>query len=158
MTEDRPVCFFIFIHDGASEQPAVSRCCRQMAVVLIKAQSTVSSAVNYPAYALVCYTAVKGRVVPVRTMKTNGGRRSIAPFVLSLRTKQTGVISFTSRPLYPQGKNPRHPLDKRLGGNQNRSGRLEKTQTSCTCRDSTRDRPTCGLIALAITLFPAAAP
>jgi hypothetical protein len=33
------------------------------------------------------------------------------------------VVSFTPRPLYPQGKNPRYPLDKRLGGPQSRSGR-----------------------------------
>jgi hypothetical protein len=25
------------------------------------------------------------------------------------------VVSFTPRPLYPQGKSPRHPLDRRLG-------------------------------------------
>jgi hypothetical protein len=26
------------------------------------------------------------------------------------------VVSFTLRPLYPQGKSPWHPLDRRLGG------------------------------------------
>jgi hypothetical protein len=26
------------------------------------------------------------------------------------------VVSFTVRPLYPQGKNPWYPLDRRLGG------------------------------------------
>jgi hypothetical protein len=26
------------------------------------------------------------------------------------------VVSFTSRPLYPQGKSPWYPLDRRLGG------------------------------------------
>jgi hypothetical protein len=31
--------------------------------------------------------------------------------------------NFTPRPLYPQGKNPWYPLDKRLGGPQSRSGR-----------------------------------
>jgi hypothetical protein len=30
---------------------------------------------------------------------------------------------FTPRPLYPQGKNHRYPLDRRLGGPQSRSGR-----------------------------------
>jgi hypothetical protein len=30
---------------------------------------------------------------------------------------------FTLRPLYPQGKSPRYPLDNRLGGPQSRSGR-----------------------------------
>jgi hypothetical protein len=33
------------------------------------------------------------------------------------------VVSFTLRPLYPQGKSRRYPLDRRLGGPQSRSGR-----------------------------------
>jgi hypothetical protein len=33
------------------------------------------------------------------------------------------VISFTPRTLYPQGKSPWYPLDRRLGGPQSRSGR-----------------------------------
>jgi hypothetical protein len=33
------------------------------------------------------------------------------------------VVSFTPRPLYPRGKSPRYPLDRRLGGPQSRSGR-----------------------------------
>jgi hypothetical protein len=33
------------------------------------------------------------------------------------------VVSFTPRPLYPRGKNPRYPSDRTLGGPQNRSGR-----------------------------------
>jgi hypothetical protein len=38
------------------------------------------------------------------------------------------VVSFTPRPLYPQGKSPWYPLERRLGGPQSRSGRdgLEK--------------------------------
>jgi len=32
------------------------------------------------------------------------------------------VVSFTPRPLYPQGKSPWYPLDRRLSGSQNRSG------------------------------------
>jgi hypothetical protein len=36
------------------------------------------------------------------------------------------VVSFTTRPLYPQGKNPWYPLDRGLGGPQNRSGRSGK--------------------------------
>jgi hypothetical protein len=31
------------------------------------------------------------------------------------------VVSFTPRPLYPSGKNPWYPLDRRLGRPQNRS-------------------------------------
>jgi hypothetical protein len=32
------------------------------------------------------------------------------------------VVSFTTRPLYLQGKSPWYPLDRRLGGPQSRSG------------------------------------
>jgi hypothetical protein len=32
------------------------------------------------------------------------------------------VVSFTPRPLYPQGKSPWYSLDRRLGGPQSRSG------------------------------------
>jgi hypothetical protein len=33
------------------------------------------------------------------------------------------VVSFTTRPLYSQGKSSWYPLDRRLGGPQSRSGR-----------------------------------
>jgi hypothetical protein len=33
------------------------------------------------------------------------------------------VVSFTPRSLYPQGKSPCYPLDRRLGGPQSRSER-----------------------------------
>jgi len=33
------------------------------------------------------------------------------------------VVSFTPRPLYPQGNSPWYPLDRRLGGPQRSSGR-----------------------------------
>jgi hypothetical protein len=32
------------------------------------------------------------------------------------------VVSFTPRPLYPQGKSSGYPLDRRLGGPKGRSG------------------------------------
>jgi hypothetical protein len=32
------------------------------------------------------------------------------------------VVSFTPRPLYPQGKSLRYPLDRKLGGLQSQSG------------------------------------
>jgi hypothetical protein len=34
------------------------------------------------------------------------------------------VVNFTPRPLYPRGKSPRYPLDRRLDGPQSRSGRF----------------------------------
>jgi hypothetical protein len=36
------------------------------------------------------------------------------------------VVSFTPRPLYPQGKSPWYPLDRKLSGPQRHSGRGEE--------------------------------
>jgi hypothetical protein len=38
-------------------------------------------------------------------------------------TRWSWVVGFTPLPLYHQGKSPWHPLDRRLGGPQSRSGR-----------------------------------
>jgi hypothetical protein len=38
----------------------------------------------------------------------------IAPRILNLVTRWRSVVSLTPRPLYPQSKNPRYPLDRRL--------------------------------------------
>jgi len=40
------------------------------------------------------------------------------------------AVSYTTRPLYPRGKSPRHPLDRRLGGPQRRSGRGGEEENS----------------------------
>jgi hypothetical protein len=37
-------------------------------------------------------------------------------------TRWRGVVSFTPRPLYPQGKSSWYPLDRRLVGIQSHSG------------------------------------
>jgi hypothetical protein len=47
----------------------------------------------------------------------------IDPRIPDLGTSWRWVVSFIPRPLYPRGKSPRYPLDRRLGGPQNRSGR-----------------------------------
>jgi hypothetical protein len=60
-------------------------------------------------------------------MKTYWGSGSIAPRILDLGTR---VVSFTHRPLYPQGKSPWYPLDRRLGGPQSRSGRGREEKNS----------------------------
>jgi hypothetical protein len=39
-------------------------------------------------------------------------------------------VSFAPRPLYPQGKSPWYPLDRRLGRPQSRSGRGGKEKNS----------------------------
>jgi hypothetical protein len=54
------------------------------------------------------------------------GERCIEPVFFDLGTSWRWVVSFTPRPLYPRGKSPRYPLDRRLGGPQGRSRRLEK--------------------------------
>jgi hypothetical protein len=47
----------------------------------------------------------------------------IAPRIIDIGSRWRWVVSFTPRPLYPQGKSPLYPLDRRLGGPQSRSGR-----------------------------------
>jgi len=42
------------------------------------------------------------------------------------------VVSFTSWPLYPQGKNPWYPLDRRLGGPQSNSECSDEEKNSQT--------------------------
>jgi hypothetical protein len=49
------------------------------------------------------------------------GSAGVAPRILDLGTRWRWVVSFTPRPLYPQGKCPFYPLDRRLGGPQSRS-------------------------------------
>jgi hypothetical protein len=51
------------------------------------------------------------------------GSEYIDQHFLHLGTSWRWVVSFTSLPLYPRGKSPRYPLDRRLEGLQNRSGR-----------------------------------
>jgi hypothetical protein len=61
------------------------------------------------------------------------GSGGIAPRILDLGTRQRWVVSFTSWSLYPQGKSPSYPLDRRLGGPQSRSGR------GCVSKNCTRE-------------------
>jgi hypothetical protein len=51
------------------------------------------------------------------------GSGCIDPNFLDLGTSWRWVVSFTLRSLYPMGKSPRYPLNRRLGGPQSRSGR-----------------------------------
>jgi hypothetical protein len=48
-------------------------------------------------------------------MKGCWGSGGIAPRILNLGTRWRWVVSFTPKPLYPQGKRPCYPLDRRLG-------------------------------------------
>jgi hypothetical protein len=51
------------------------------------------------------------------------GSGGIVPRILDFGTRWRWVVSFTTRPIYLQGKSPRYPLDRRLGGPQNQSRR-----------------------------------
>jgi hypothetical protein len=55
-------------------------------------------------------------------MKVYWGSEGIGPRILNIGTGWRWVVSFTPRPLYPQEKSPWYPLDRRLGGTQNRTG------------------------------------
>jgi hypothetical protein len=57
------------------------------------------------------------------TLKAYWGSGGIAPRILDLGTRWRWVASFTPWPLYPQGKSPWYPLDRRLGGPQSHFGR-----------------------------------
>jgi hypothetical protein len=58
------------------------------------------------------------------------GSGGIAPRIIDLGTIWRWVASFTPQPLYPQGKSPWYPLDRRLGGSQRRSGRGVEEENS----------------------------
>jgi hypothetical protein len=55
-------------------------------------------------------------------MKAYWGSGGIAARILDLGTRWRWAVSFTPRPLYPQGKSPWYPLDRRLGGTRSLSG------------------------------------
>jgi hypothetical protein len=50
------------------------------------------------------------------------GSGCIDPYFIDLSTSWRWVVSFTSRPLYPQGDRPWYRLDRRLSGPQSWSG------------------------------------
>jgi hypothetical protein len=51
------------------------------------------------------------------------GSGCVDPHFFDLGTSWRRVVRFMPRPLYPRGKNPLYPLDRKLGGPQNLSGR-----------------------------------
>jgi hypothetical protein len=55
-------------------------------------------------------------------MRTYGEWR-YSSIILDPGTRWRWVVGFTPRPLYPRGESPGYPLDRKLGGPQNRSGR-----------------------------------
>jgi hypothetical protein len=75
----------------------------------------------------------KDKVVPVPQLSTTPWRR-IGEWMYNsffdLSTRWRWVVNFTSRPLYPQGKSPWYPLNRRLGGPQSRSGSVDEEKNS----------------------------
>jgi hypothetical protein len=66
----------------------------------------------------------------------------IAPRILDLGTRWRWVVSFTSRPLYPQGKRLWYPFDRMLGGPQSRSERGgEEINSQPPAETQTTDNP-----------------
>jgi hypothetical protein len=66
--------------------------------------------------------ALRGENVS-RTNEGVWGNGCIDPHCLDLGTGWRWMVSFTPLPLYPRGKSPRYPLDRRLGWPQSQSGR-----------------------------------
>jgi hypothetical protein len=64
-------------------------------------------------------------------MKGYWGSGGIAPRILDLGTRWKWVVSFTPRPLYPQGRSPWYPFHRRLGGPQSRSGKVKGKLSLC---------------------------
>jgi hypothetical protein len=58
------------------------------------------------------------------------GSGRIAPRTLDFGTRWRWVVSFRPRTFYHQGKSPWYPLDRRLGGPHNQSGRGGKEKNS----------------------------
>jgi hypothetical protein len=63
-------------------------------------------------------------------MKAYWGSGFIASRIIDLGIRWRWVVSFTPRPLYPQGKSSWYPLDTKLGGPQSRSGRGDEEKNS----------------------------
>jgi hypothetical protein len=69
------------------------------------------------------------------------GSGGIAPLIPWPRHRRRWVVSFTPRPLYPHGKSPWYPLDRRLGGPQSRSGRGGEEKIPSLRRESNPRTP-----------------
>jgi hypothetical protein len=83
---------------------------------------------------------VKVKVVPVLLTEHHGikvyqGSGGTAPCIPDLSTTWRLVVSFMPLLLYPQGKSPWYPLDRRLGGPQSQSGCGSEGEYSSPCWD-----------------------
>jgi hypothetical protein len=71
-------------------------------------------------------------------MKTYWGNGGMAPLILDLGTRWRWVVSFTPRPLYPQGKSPLYPLDRMLGGPRAVLDAVSERKIPSPCRESSQ--------------------
>jgi hypothetical protein len=60
-------------------------------------------------------------------MEAYWGSGGIAPCILDFGTRWRRVVNFMPQPLYPQGKSPWYPLDRRLCGPQSHTKYLNFT-------------------------------
>jgi hypothetical protein len=63
-------------------------------------------------------------------MSAYWGSGGIAPCIFDLGTRCRWVVSFMPQLLYPQGKSPWYPLDRKLGEPQSQSGRSGEEKNS----------------------------
>ena len=76
------------------------------------------------------HTIYKGKAVLIHAMKTYMGSTGTAPLILNLGSRWRWVVIFMLRLLYP-----RHPLNMKLGGTQDRSARFGKEKSLPLCRE-----------------------
>jgi len=62
------------------------------------------------------------------------------------------VVSFTPQLLYPQGKSPQYPLDRRLDGAHIESGHSGEEENSLPCQKSNPGHPAHSLVSILIEL------
>jgi hypothetical protein len=74
----------------------------------------------------------RGEVAPVLNeaprLEIVWGSGDIASHNLNVATGWKWLVSFTPRPLHPQGKSPHHPLGRRVVGFQNRKARCGESE------------------------------
>jgi hypothetical protein len=89
-----------------------------------------------------CEEKIGVRCSEHHAMKAYWRSGDIAPRIIDLGTRWRWVVSFTPWPLYPQGKSPPYPLDRRLSGPQSRSGHGAEVKNSQPHRDSNSNHST----------------
>ena len=66
----------------------------------------------------------------MKPYRDSGG---LAPLILNSDIRWKSATSLTPQVLYPWGRSPWYPLNRRLGGTKKCFGRLIKQEISCPC-------------------------